>query len=40
MNGFIKFFIEEMGQGVIKLTWAGVVNILKYIRGFKGWMMQ
>ena len=33
MTDFIKFFIEEMGNGVIELTCAGLVNILKYISG-------
>ena len=36
MTDFIKFFIEEMGKGVIELTWAGMVNILKYISGVQG----
>ena len=36
MTEFIKFFIEEMGKGVIELTCAGVVNILKYIPGVQG----
>ena len=36
MTGFIKFFIEEMGKEVIKLTCAGVVNIPKYVTGIQG----
>ena len=30
------FFIKEMDKGVIKLTCAGMMNILKYIPGFQG----
>ena len=36
MTDFIKFFMEDMGKGVIELTWAGMVIILKYIRGVQG----
>ena len=36
MTDFIKFFIEEMGNGVIELTCAGLMNILKYIPGVQG----
>ena len=36
MTDFIKFFIEEMGKGVIKLMFAGMVNILKYVPGVQG----
>ena len=30
---FIQFFIKEMGKGLIELTCAGMVNILKYVPG-------
>ena len=33
MTGIIQFFIKEMGKGVIELTCAGIVNILKYVPG-------
>ena len=33
MIGVIQFFIEKMGKGVIGLTCAVMVNILKYIPG-------
>ena len=36
MTDFTKFFIEEMGKGVIKLRYNGVVNILKYIPWVQG----
>ena len=35
-TGLIQFFIEEMGEEVIKLTCAGMVNILKYVPGVQG----
>ena len=36
MTGIIQFFIKEMGKGVIELTCAGMVNILKYVPGVQG----
>ena len=36
MSGFIQFFIEEMGEEMIELTCAGMVNILKYVPGVQG----
>ena len=36
MTDFIKFFIEEVGKGLIQLMCTGMVNILKYILGVQG----
>ena len=36
MNDLIQFFIEEIDKGVIELTCASMVNILKYVLGVEG----
>ena len=36
MTDFTKLFVKEMGKGVIELTCAGMVNILKYIPRVRG----
>ena len=36
MTDFTKLFVKEMGKGVIELTCAGMVNILKYIPWVEG----
>ena len=43
MTGFVHFIatnliqcMKEMGKGAIKLTCAGIVNIMKYIPGVQG----
>ena len=36
MTDVIQFFIEKMSKGVIGLTCAGMVNILKHIPGVQG----